>query len=232
MINVNWCYTPYTQYYNEKLNTQLSPTFRVSLSRWMKLIVNTLNRTVKLEVKRAKAKEQNEQEFISFIKIPFINPKQRHEIAKLYDRTGVRDKIRLIFTTEKALACQFRPKPVIPSCPVDCIACITAIKGGCCFTKFAVYLIICDVCGQQYIGETERTIRSRITEHTKATTSQVYSHMLLHGNEHLSAFKWRILATHPNTVTRLAIESLNIKQHTNLMNGCAGVTTLPFLLQV
>ena len=174
--------------------------------------------------------EDNKQDFVSYIRIPFINTKQRHKIIQLHKRSGMNDIIRLIFTTEKPLARQFRPKPAIPPCPPNCIACVTAMNSGCCFTKYAVYLITCDLCSQHYIGETERTIRSRIIEHTKTKTSHVYAHMQSHGNDHLSSFKWKILATHPNTTTRLAIESINIKKHNNLMNGCAGVNILPFLI--
>ena len=110
------------------------------------------------------------------------------------------------------------------------MSCSTAEKPDTCFIKFPVYKIKCLSCGAIYIGETERTIRTRILEHTRNNNSHFYQHMnRCHANENMN-FKWSILATNKYEGTRLAIEALHIKKETNIMNGCEGAVVLPYLL--
>ena len=167
---------------------------------------------------------------MSFIKIPYLNESQRHQILRLHRRTEMHDKIRIIFLTQKSLAWQFRPKNESQTCPNNCISCSTAIKGGQCFMKNVVYCITCSLCKAEYVGQTERTIRARICEHTKDSKSHVYIHFATHhNNQHHSHFSWRILASHANASTRLALEALFINKQANLMSGCTGASLLPLL---
>ena len=64
-------------------------------------------------------------------------------------------------------------------------------QGTNCNTKWAVYVIMCDVCGMQYVGQTNN-IRSRMNGHKsdyrrflngdfyKSDTSSLYSHLKSH----------------------------------------------------
>jgi hypothetical protein len=140
------------------------------------------------------------------------------------------EKIRLIFTTERPLNWLFRPKKEKIKCPLNCIACRTAEKAGNCFSKYVIYKIRCLVCHAVYVGQTERTVRTRITEHTKAMNSHVFIHMATHGANQALSFKWKILGSHKDNNTRLAMEALFIRQETEVMNGCEGVFILPTLL--
>jgi hypothetical protein len=143
------------------------------------------------------------------------------------------DKIRLIFTTAKPLAWQFRPKREHPTCPPpQCISCMTGENPGCCFVKNVVYKISCSLCHKVYIGQTERTARSRIIEHTKQASSHVFTHMSTHGPSSSTRFSWKILATHPYTTTRLAIEALFIQRENSIINGCEGMKTLDFIKDI
>jgi len=97
-------------------------------------------------------------------------------------------------------------------------------------SKNVVYRITCQLCQATYIGQTERTIRSRIIEHSKTASSHVHLHMTsIHGVSNQLQFKWQILATNRHTGTRLAIEALHIHKQPHLMNGCEGARLLPFL---
>ena len=148
---------------------------------------------------------------------------------RLHRQTGMFEFIRLIPITERPLAWQFQPKRETPRCPNQCISCQTALRPGNCFIKNAVYLITCQICDSVYVGQSSRTIRSRIIEHYKNTTSHVFLHMQSHGQDQQHNFKWKIACTHPYLDERIAIESLLIRRQNNLMNGCEGAITLPFL---
>jgi hypothetical protein len=140
-------------------------------------------------------------------------------------------KVRLILTTEKSLGWQFRPRHESYQCPVECIACRTASKPGMCYAKNAVYQVDCQVCDAVYMGQTGRTMRSRIIEHAKGPQSHVYTHMSGHGRDNSLRFKWRILDSHRYLSMHLAREAMHIKRFPNssLMNGCDGTLILPFL---
>ena len=172
----------------------------------------------------------NQPDFISFLKVPYLGENQRQQILKHQKKTCLEDKIRIVFTTESPLSWQFRPKTRPPPCPPNCIACSTSEKTGSCFKKNVVYRIKCDICSAIYIGQTERTVRTRIIEHCKVSASHVYQHLLSHGIDCVTSFKWRIVTSHSHIITRLALESLHIKNSNNIMNGCEGMHTLPFLL--
>ena len=74
-------------------------------------------------------------------------------------------------------------------------------QGTNCNTKWAVYVIMCDVCGMQYVGQTNY-IRSRMNGHKsdyqrflngdfyKSDTSSLYSHLKSHD---VKIFKFQIL---------------------------------------
>jgi hypothetical protein len=167
--------------------------------------------------------------FVTYLRVPYLSEPQTHAIKKLQQRTGMNDKVRLIFETEKPLSRQFRPLPETPVCPKPCISCDTAEKPNCCYRKNVIYKITCSLCGAVYIGQTERTVRSRIIEHCKTTNSHVHMHMMEHGPGRTTSLQWRLLATHHDTSTRLAMESLYIKAAENKMNGCEGARILPVL---
>jgi hypothetical protein len=173
---------------------------------------------------------KEEMEPITYLKMPYITESQRSQILKLAKKTGHADSIRFIFTTERPLSWQFRPKADTQKCPNDCIACLTAEKSDTCFIKYAVYLITCNICDMVYVGQTERTMRSRIAEHTKCIQSHVFMHLQTHSKNQQKNFHWKVLTTQKVYNTRLAIESLFIQHYKGrLMNGCESIRLLPFL---
>ena len=181
-------------------------------------------------IRRRQRIRPEQPEFIDFLRIPYLSEIQRKQILNAARRTNLRDKVRLIFTTPRSLGWQFRPKQESQPCPPNCVACSTSSKQGLCFVKYAVYRVDCLICHQLYIGQTSRTIRKRIIEHTNDPTSHIYQHMQSHPAEERSQFKWRVITTNKFAGTRLAIEALHIRLHRgHLMNGCGGIQLLPFI---
>lgn len=185
-------------------------------------LIRSVRRTMRTEAR-------GQPDYVSFLKVPFISEQQENQIRRLHQQSGMANTIRLIFTTERPLSWQFRPPRETQECPPGCLGCKTAVKPAC-FLKAAVYEVTCSVCGAKYIGQTERTMRSRILEHLKTPTSHVYAHMQTHGANHQTSLTWRVLTTHNYTATRLALEALYIRRTGNKMNGCEGMDLLPFLV--
>ena len=48
---------------------------------------------------------------------------------------------------------------------MECRACDAGMSHGMCVKKNVVYAMDCTVCGEEYVGETERPVRVRMTEH-------------------------------------------------------------------
>ena len=172
----------------------------------------------------------SQAQYTTFIRIPYRSEQQRRRIIQISKRTGMHEKVRLVFTTEKSLSWQFRPRHESCQCPNACSACQTAIKQGQCFVKNSIYRIQCMLCNCLYYGQTGRTIRSRIAEHASQPASHVYMHMQSHGHSQLD-FQWSIITTHRYKSTRLIIEAMCINSCKSelLINGCEGSYVLPYL---
>jgi len=161
---------------------------------------------------------------ISYIKVPYQDEKQRWKINTLLQRTGLKEQIRVIYKTEQPLSRQFRKPLEQQKCPQNCLSCRTAKKPDKCFVKNSIYKI------SVYIGQTGRTIRSRIQEHMRQSSSHVYQHMVSHGRDNNDNFTWSVISVVADLNTRLAAEGAFIqKSRDTLMNGCEGLRLLPFL---
>ena len=97
-----------------------------------------------------------------------------------------------------------------------------------CSLKNAVYRVDCKICGQFYIGETERTLHERMGEHlryasypkTPSNRNQALAiHYLNHHSGVIPDLQFSILTVQPNTAKRKIFEALTIiklKPHLNL----------------
>ena len=76
------------------------------------------------------------------------------------------------------------------------------------------------------LGETGRTIGSRVKEHLTKEKQTVYKHLASHNKCKLPQITWSILhANINNHEERKYIEALEIEKHSgHLMNGCSGGT--------
>jgi len=172
-----------------------------------------------------------EQDYISFIRLPYLGEGHLKSIRRLLHQSGLNSSIRVIFSTSKPLSHQFRPPQQEQQCKPTCISCKCAVVKGKCLRKCVVYKIECLHCDKIYIGETHRTINSRIKEHIgEDKKSKVYQHLLNCCNPSTSNIRWKILGHYSGRNKRLAAEAFHQKkEHLNLMDGCESKIVLSFL---
>ena len=48
---------------------------------------------------------------------------------------------------------------------MECRACDVDMSAGQCMSQNVVYSMFCSVCGEEYLGETQRCVRERVQEH-------------------------------------------------------------------
>ena len=134
-----------------------------------------------------------------------------------------------MITTNKPLAWQFRNKRTLLKCTDNCLSCKTTDLTDACFTKCTVYLITCHICNKVYVGQSHRTINSRITEHINCPKSFVHLHLSTHPNS-THNITWKILAVATNYQRRITLEALYIREYRDrLINGCSGIELIDFI---
>lgn len=177
------------------------------------------------------AQREDKENPTSFIRLPFVDEASKRHIMKLVRDCDLLDKVRVIFQTEKPLCRRWRRKREKPVCEASCWSCQIAVKTGKCYWKHVVYQITCDICSKLYIGQTERTMRSRLREHVQSEESAVYQHSTIaHQTFPSETIHWKILEVERNNSLRKSLESLYIKSYqSSLMNNCEGSLLLPFL---
>ena len=142
-------------------------------------------------------KNKNKCDDVVYMKVPFVNELQKRKMIQLRDQHGLTDYLRFIFVTQPPLKRSLRPAKELRPCKDNCISCWTAKEKGKCYKKNVVYEIECCICKKVYIGETGRTIKQRILEHTSQNSSLVKLHMDEHKTNNTN-FKWIICRMVPN----------------------------------
>ena len=112
----------------------------------------------------------------------------------------------------------------------DCISCLSGLKESECDLTNAVYLLTCNVCGEQYIGETARKLRLRLGEHhfqarNRSKESPWGEHMRQHQDVVInkkSVFTAAVLAVVAHGVTRKFRESIEIRERSPKINRSKG----------
>ena len=93
-----------------------------------------------------------------------------------------------------------------------------------------IYIVSCDICKLNYIGETQRTLNTRIKEHFTINNSAVKQHNIVYhpGSDPFNIFTFNTLHTNlSNYSMRMYVEALYINKFSNtLMNGCKGADLL------
>ena len=56
--------------------------------------------------------------------------------------------------------------------PVECRACDAGMESGQCLSQDVIYSMLCALCAEEYVGETERTARKRFEEHCREAKAQ------------------------------------------------------------
>ena len=84
-----------------------------------------------------------------------------------------------------------------------------------------IYNIKCRDCNQEYIGETGRTLGTRIDEHRKTASSAVNEHMSTTGHR-IEWNKVKVIDSEPNEHRRKTKEAIHIRQRRPAMNRDTG----------
>ena len=154
-----------------------------------------------------------------FLSLPFISEVQVREVKRAISKCGLNDKLCVSFKSRlitSILTPRREPLCTYPNCKF----CLSAAHNEDCFTKCCIYFISCDTCSASYIGETGRTMRSRLREHTSSQTSLVFRHLLSHGpSPDPSCIQWTILHRNlRNTRLRKSLEEHVIRSQKPLLN--------------
>ena len=120
----------------------------------------------------------DEQENIH-LKIPYVNEQLKRRALSVIRHSGI-SNIKTHFMNGRPSSKVFVPAREKLNCPDDCETCKLALKTNCCLTKHVVYQIICSNCNITYIGETGRTVGSRIKEHLRMKKQTVFLHLKSH----------------------------------------------------
>ena len=103
--------------------------------------------------------------------------------------------IKTHFMNGRSSSKVFAPSRAKLNCPDDCETCKLTLETNCCFTKHVVYQIMYLNCNITYIGETGRTVGSRIKEHLRMKKQTVFVHLKSHSDNPFEECPiiWKIL---------------------------------------
>ncbi|EYB83608.1 hypothetical protein Y032_0332g2753 [Ancylostoma ceylanicum] len=108
-----------------------------------------------------------------------------------------------------------------------CVVCPEG-RAGDCMTSGVVYMICCKSCGEEYIGETARSLCARIKEHLDGNEkSRLTTHRKARHDGANFEVTVKILAREPQTAARKTLEALLIHAKSPKMNRkgeCLSIT--------
>ena len=98
-------------------------------------------------------------------------------------------------------------------------------NGENCACKYVVYFIQYKFCSAKYIGETGRTMRSRLREHLSSPTSLVFAHLMQqHAHAEPGDLTWSILHAGVNRCdVRRRLENREIRSRNPQINVQQGL---------
>ena len=96
-------------------------------------------------------------------KIPFVNEDLKRRALSVIRRSRI-DKAKLTFMNGKSSSRVFAPRKERLECPQSCQSCKSAKKSNRCYVKNVVYEITCQHSSAVYVGETRRTVGSRVSK--------------------------------------------------------------------
>ena len=116
----------------------------------------------------------------------------------------------------------------------DCISCKVGVDERFCDREGAVYSLKCKLCSEEYVGETQRAIRTRIGEHHMQARNRTAEtpwgdHMRKHHpGENINKepiFSAKVLATVTNSSKRKTREAIEIRDRQPSINRSKGWRT-------
>lgn len=154
-----------------------------------------------------------------YLSLPFISARQVREVKNTIRRCGLNDKLRVCFKS-CVLSSILRPLRGRQCFYENCIYCASSFNNDC-FCKFCVYFVSCNTCDASYVGETSRTIRSRLREHVTSPTSHVFQHLRSHSAiPKITEIRWNIIHRGlRSTKLRQMIEAQEIRSRRPSLNA-------------
>ncbi len=150
--------------------------------------------------------------------LPYINETNTRKCLAALRRAHLQDELRIIFQS-RTLSSLLADKRKPSLCAASCVTCLSSNIPQQCYTKNVVYSIKCRFCSVEYIGETGRTIRSRIIEHCSRSSSAVFQHLTSHGDPKIASIEWTIVHRGlSNFSQRLRVESFEIQSRHPYLN--------------
>ena len=113
--------------------------------------------------RRPQSKNKKIKKDLIYNKMPFINEDLIRQTQAVIKRTGIRN-IRVYYVNGRSSASVFKAPRDRQLCSDNCNTCSGAKVTNRCLAKNCVYKINCRHCHLVYIGESSRTIGSRLKE--------------------------------------------------------------------
>ena len=129
--------------------------------------------------------------------------------------------VRERFRNQQAQTKKVRGKPCN-----DCVSCQAGIQNGDCERRGTVYVLKCGICGDEYVGESQRALRTRLQEHVNQARNLKNEtpwgeHMKKHANYRIGKepiFAAKILATESSITARRSREAIEIRDRKPAIN--------------
>ena len=129
----------------------------------------------------------------------------KYQVQAVIKRTGLRN-ISVYYMNGRSSSAIFTPPKEKQSCPTNCETSTCLVKPNKCLTKHAVSKITCSFCEKVYIGESGRTIDSRIKEHRMNKQSFVQPTTAKHPRSTVTMLIYARLSRSPGTSLLLGPE--------------------------
>ena len=199
------------------------------------------------------SKQRKKTDALVTLKLPFRSDRLHKQVQKAVSQLELPATIRLIYTQGSTLKHHLvRSAFVQATCKVhekyeeqqrtgkrsrgkprdDCLSCRAGLQQIMCDQKNIVYSLECRLCGAEYVGETKRTARARMSEHHAQARNKICGtpwgdHMTSHHPqvtiEKVPIFhRAVVLAVEENNVTRKSREAVEIRDRKPSVNKCKG----------
>ena len=185
-------------------------------------IYDAIISNIKFKHKHASFKEKFKN--ASVIKLPYLNENHSKEIKQILLKSNL--NILPIFTPGQKLV-DVLCKTALEN--KQCKSKNCTYKDNNCITKDVIYELSCSECEDKYIGETKRSLHTRINEHHKSIfynrgNPAMLEHYKQHHNNSINSnpFKVKILEKSHNTTDRKIKEALWIEKKSPKINRDIG----------
>ena len=181
---------------------------------------NVIERLLK-EINKERPPQQKQKRITHFLSLPYIDEHHKRKVYQILRQNNLLDRTKVSFYPDKKLGeiltrSALRPTPCNKQSDSKCYDC-----DNMCMQKNIAYKLTCNICGEEYCGETGRFKRNRCWEHFKSVkdrnkkTAMGEHYLMSHPNlKDIPAepFKFEVLKICKDYTDRMIWQSLYIKQ--------------------